>query len=52
MKGSDRFITENEVRKIRDMDGVISVNSMADSAVYPVNFYPITNSDSEDEKPE
>lgn len=49
VKGSDRFITENEVRKIRDMDGVISVNRMADSAVYPVNFYPITNSDSEEE---
>ena len=49
VKGSDRFITENEVRKIRDMDGVISVNRMADSAVYPVNFKPITNSDSEDE---
>ena len=49
VKGSDRFITENEVRKIRDMDGVISVNRMADSAVYPVNFNPITNSDSDDE---
>ena len=49
VKGSDRFITENEVRKIRDMDGVISVNRMADSAVYPVNFNPITNSDSEEE---
>lgn len=49
VKGSDQFITENEVRKIRDMDGVISVNRMADSAVYPVNFNPITNSDSEEE---
>ncbi len=49
VKGSDRFITENEVGEIRDMDGVISVNRMADSAVYPVNFNPITNSDSEDE---
>lgn len=49
VKGSDRFITENEAGEIRDMDGVISVNRMADSAVYPVNFNPITNSDSEDE---
>lgn len=49
VKGSDRFITENEVGEIRDMDGVISVNRMADSAVYPVNFNPITNSNSEDE---
>ncbi len=49
VKGSDQFITENEVREIRDMDGVISVNRMADSAVYPVNFNPITNSDSEEE---
>lgn len=49
VKGRDQFITENEVREIRDMDGVISVNRMADSAVYPVNFNPITNSDSEDE---
>ena len=49
VKGRDQFITENEVREIRDMDGVISVNRMADSAVYPVNFNPITNSDSEEE---
>ncbi len=49
VKGSGQFISENEVRKIRDMDGVISVNRMADSAVYPVNFNPITNSDSEEE---
>lgn len=49
VKGSDRFITENEVGEIWDMDGVISVNRMADSAVYPVNFNPITNSDSEEE---
>lgn len=49
VKGSDQFITENEVGEIRDMDGVISVNRMADSAVYPVNFNPITNSDSEEE---
>lgn len=49
VKGSGQLITENEVRVIRDMDGVISVNRMADSAVYPVNFNPITNSDSEDE---
>ena len=49
VKGSSHFITENEVREIQAMDGVISVNRMADSAVYPVNFNPITNSDSEDE---
>ncbi len=49
VKGSSHFITENEVREIRAMDGVISVNRMADSAVYPVNFNPITNSDSEEE---
>ena len=49
VKGSGQFISENEVRKIRDMDGVISVNRMADSAAYPVNFNPITNSDSEEE---
>ena len=49
VKGSGQLITENEVRVIRDMDGVISVNRMADSAVYPVNFNPITNSDSEEE---
>lgn len=49
VKGNDQLITENEVGEIRDMDGVISVNRMADSAVYPVNFNPITNSDSEDE---
>ena len=49
VKGSSRFITEYEVREIRAMDGVISVNRMADSAVYPVNFNPITNSDSEEE---
>ena len=49
VKGSSHFITENEVREIQAMDGVISVNRMADSAAYPVNFNPITNSDSEEE---
>lgn len=49
IKESDQFLMENEVRAIEDMDGVISVNRMADSAVYPVNFNPITNSDSEEE---
>lgn len=42
-------MTENEVRAIRDMDGVIYVNRLADNAVYPVNFNVVTNSDSEEE---
>lgn len=48
-KESNPVITENEVRQIRDMDGVIYVNRLTDSAVYPVNFNPVTNSDSEAE---
>lgn len=49
VKKSDQIITENEVRAIRDMDGVIYVNRLASSTVYPVNFNPVTNSDSEEE---
>ena len=49
VKESDQIITENEVRAIRDMDGVIYVNRLASNTVYPVNFNPVTNSDSEEE---
>ncbi len=48
-KECNRFMTENEVRAIRYMDGVICVNRLADNAVYPVNFNVVTNSDSEEE---
>lgn len=49
VKESSQFITEDEVRAIRDMDGVVYVNRLAISTVYPVNFNPVTNSDSEEE---
>ena len=49
VKESNQFITENEIREIQDMDGVIYINRMAGNAVYPVNFNPVTNSDSEEE---
>jgi len=49
VKESDQFITENEIRAVQDMDGVIYINRMAGNAVYPVNFNPVTNSDSEEE---
>lgn len=49
VKEGKRLITENEIRAIRDMDGVIYVNRMDSNAVYPVSFNPVTNSDSEEE---
>ena len=49
VKEGSQFITEDEVRAIRDMDGVIYVNRLTSNAVYPVNFNPVTNSDSEEE---
>ena len=49
VKGSSQSITEEEMRAIRDLDGVIYVNRQKDSAVYPVDFNPVTNSDSGEE---
>ena len=42
-------MSENEIRAIRDLDGVIYVNRLTSNAVYPADFHPITNSDSEEE---
>ena len=49
VKESGQAITENEIRTIQDMDGVISVNRMAGNTACPVDFNPVTNSDSEEE---
>ena len=49
VKGSSQSITEEEMRAIRDLEGVIYVNRLTDSAVYPVDFNPVTNSDSGEE---
>ena len=49
-KENSRLITENEIRTIRELEGVIYVNRLAGSAVYPVTFNPVTNSGSEEEK--
>ena len=49
VKESSQIITENEISAIRDLDGVIYVNRLTSNAVYPVNFNPVTNSDSEEE---
>ncbi|MDE6389423.1 MAG: ABC transporter permease [Lachnospiraceae bacterium] len=49
VKESNQVITENEIRAIQDMEGVIYVNRMTGNAVYPVDFNPVTNSDSEEE---
>lgn len=49
VKESSQIIAENEISAIRDLDGVIYVNRLASSAVYPVNFNPVTNSDFEEE---
>lgn len=46
VKGSGQKIAENEIRAIRDLDGVIYVNRLTSNAV---NFNPVTNSDSEEE---
>ena len=48
-KGSGHIMSENEIRAIRDLDGVIYVNRLTSNAVYPADFHPITNSDSEEE---
>ncbi len=49
VKESNQIITENEIRTIRNLDGVVYVNRLTSNAVYPVNFNPVTNSDSEEE---
>ena len=49
VKESSQIIIENEISAIRDLDGVIYVNRLTSNAVYPVNFNPVTNSDSEEE---
>ncbi|GFH93983.1 hypothetical protein IMSAGC003_00513 [Lachnospiraceae bacterium] len=49
VKGSGQKIAENEIRAIRDLDGVIYVNRLTSNAVYPADFNPVTNSDSEEE---
>ncbi|MCI8513846.1 MAG: ABC transporter permease [Lachnospiraceae bacterium] len=42
-------ITQEEVERIRNREEVSHVNRLAEDKVFPVNFYPITNSDSPDE---
>ena len=49
VKESSQSMTENEIQAIRNLDGVIYVNRLASSAVYPANFNPVTNSDSAEE---
>ncbi len=46
VKEKNQFITENEIRAIRNLDEVIYVNRLTSNAV---NFNPVTNSDSEEE---
>lgn len=45
----NHYITENEIKVLEDMDGVTYINRLTSNAVYPVNFNPVTNSDSEEE---
>lgn len=49
VKENNQFITENEIRAVQDMDGVIYVNRLTNNAVYPVNFNLVTNNGSEEE---
>ncbi len=49
VKEGSQGMTENEIQAIRNLDGVIYVNRLASSAVYPANFNPVTNSDSAEE---
>ena len=46
VKEGSQVITENEIRTIRDLDGVMFVNRLTSNAVDPANFNPITKSDS------
>ena len=49
VKGDNQMITEDEVKAIREMEGVIYVNRLTSGAAYPVDFNPVTSSDSEEE---
>ena len=49
VKDRNHYITENEIKVLENMDGVTYINRLTSNAVYPVNFYPVTNSDSEEE---
>lgn len=49
VKDRNHYITENEIKVLENMDGVTYINRLTSNAVYPVNFNPITNSDSEEE---
>lgn len=49
VKDRNHYITENEIKVLEDMDGVTYINRLTSNAVYPVNFNPVTNSDSEEE---
>lgn len=42
-------ITENEIGRIKSLDGVVSVNGMSVSKVFPVGVHPVMNSESPDE---
>lgn len=49
VKDRNHYITENEIKVLENMDGVTYINRLTSNAVYPVNFNPVTNSDSEEE---
>ncbi|MCI8566945.1 MAG: ABC transporter permease [Lachnospiraceae bacterium] len=49
VKESNPILTENEINTLRELEGVIYVNRLTSSAVYPANFNPVTSSDSEEE---
>lgn len=49
VKDRNHYITENEIKVLEDMDGVTYINRLTSNAVYPVNFNPVTNSDSKEE---
>lgn len=42
-------ITRNDIEQINHLDEVVSVNRLSNDSAFPVNFMPITNSDSAEE---
>lgn len=49
-KDRENFITENDIELLEYMDGdILYINRLASNAVYPIDFNPVTNSDSEED---
>ncbi|MCI8718259.1 MAG: ABC transporter permease [Lachnospiraceae bacterium] len=48
-KDKNQSVMEAEIKKLQDMEEVAYLNRIGSSTAYPVNFNPVTKSDSEEE---